>query len=87
MKGPRRKGIAVYDRVKDETFSEINVVKPGKRANPDDKGEQCIYCGKDSWTCEHYIQNTEPFKIEVRYSLRDDGRSDGQGESYAERNT
>lgn len=19
-----------------------------------DKGEQCVYCGKDSWTCEHF---------------------------------
>src|SRR5258708_2404795 len=32
----------------------------------EDKGEQCIYCGKDSWTCEHF--NPEDNKPSETYA-------------------
>jgi hypothetical protein len=49
-------------------------------------GEECAYCGKDPWTCEH-------FKPEIQdsdkpYSSHDEGRNpDGTGMSYGERNS
>jgi hypothetical protein len=48
-------------------------------------GEECAYCGKDSWTCEHFKPEQDNRKP---YSSRDEGRNpDDSGESYAERNT
>lgn len=49
-------------------------------------GEECVYCGKDSWTCEHF--KPEEQDSDTPYSSRDEGRNpDGSGMSYGERNS
>lgn len=40
-------------------LDKLALRKDGSNAHlfPTHKGEQCVYCGKDSWTCEHFEES------------------------------